>query len=151
MPAWLIYLPCVSVFLSVPSWPPADRANVLRGLSSPSPHRLEQTGTEKTLLVFLNMLQRVEKGQSKQFSWCFCRCFYSSVSGYIMTAGAAEVLCDFPSNGNVSASQNFQLQSWIQYLDKLHCGLKCAVWLLCVQTSWKLDHNVSLKTLKSDF
>lgn len=36
----------LSVFLSEPSWPPADAANVLRGLSSPSPHRLEQTGTE---------------------------------------------------------------------------------------------------------
>lgn len=36
----------VFVFVSVPSRPHADRANVLRGLSSPSPYRLEQAGTE---------------------------------------------------------------------------------------------------------
>ena len=104
----------VSVFLSEPSCPPADTANVLRGLSSPSPHRLEQTGTEKkkTLLVSVNMLQRVERGQSKQFLWllsCFCGCCYLSVGGYIMTAGAAEVFCNSPSNGNISASQISQL------------------------------------------
>lgn len=36
----------VCLFLSLPSWPPADRANVLRGLSSPSPRTQEQAGGE---------------------------------------------------------------------------------------------------------
>lgn len=43
MSARLIYPSCVCVCLSAG---PMLTANVLRGLSSPSPHRLEQAGTE---------------------------------------------------------------------------------------------------------
>lgn len=48
----------VSVFLSVPSWPPADTANVLRGISAPSPHRMEQTGRENVPGVYSHVAER---------------------------------------------------------------------------------------------
>lgn len=47
----------VSVFLSVPSWPPADTANVLRGISAPSPHRMEQTGRENVPGVYSHVAE----------------------------------------------------------------------------------------------
>lgn len=47
----------MSVFLSVPSWPPADTANVLRGISAPSPHRLEQTGRENVPGVYSHVAE----------------------------------------------------------------------------------------------
>jgi len=90
-----------SVFLSVTSGPPADGANVLRDLSSPSLHRLEQTGTENFLLHVTKRRERTGKAVFMT-SFRFLRLFIFVDA--IKTAGAAEVLCNSPLDVNIFGS-----------------------------------------------
>ncbi len=69
--ACLTHLSVVCLFLSEPSWPPADRANVLRALSSPSPHRLEQTGTKNFTGVYERGAERRERTVKAVFMTSF--------------------------------------------------------------------------------
>ena len=109
------FIRCVSVFLSVPSWPPADWANVLRGLSSQSPHRLEQPGTENFPGVYKQSCRESRQaGRSSFFDAVFRVCASVLVFfGCFVKAGAAEVHCNSPSNGNICAFKTCNLRQII--------------------------------------
>lgn len=78
----------LSVFLSEPPRPPADAANVLRGLSA-------SYGLKLTCLAAISMFRGVgwgcrERTRLFYFLWllsCPYSCYNSSVCGYILTAG----------------------------------------------------------------
>lgn len=82
--------------------PPADRANVLRALSSPSLHKLAQKTFHYCTCC------RVGKGQARQFFFLFKKKSFMFLSVFffvvvVKTAGEAEVLCNSLSTADTSA------------------------------------------------